>query len=49
MRISKNMLDFLNENKDLIASNDFKNLLQEFWTYNASYGINIDEWKSFFK
>lgn len=43
MRISKNMLDFLNENKDLIASNDFKNLLQEFWTYNASYGINIDE------
>ena len=43
MRISKNMLDFLNENKDLIASNDFKNLLQEFWIYNGSYGINIDE------
>ena len=44
MRISKDMLDFLNENKDLIASNDFKNLLQEFWTYNETQGgIDIDE------
>lgn len=43
MHISKNMLDFLNENKDLISSNDFKNLLQEFWIYNDTDGLNLDE------